>query len=42
LDDSDSEIRALAQEEIESLKNKKDLLEENLKKMKAKSSKSIK
>ena len=30
---SDSEIRALAQEEIDSLKNKKDSLEENLKKM---------
>ena len=33
LNDSDSEIRALAQEELESLKNKKDSLEENLKKM---------
>jgi peptide chain release factor 1 len=33
LNDSDSELRALAQEEIESLKNKKDLLEDNLKKM---------
>ena len=32
LNDSDSEIRALAQEELESLKNKKDSLEENLKK----------
>ena len=33
LNDSDSEIRALAQEELESLKNRKDSLEENLKKM---------
>ena len=33
LNDSDSEIRALAQEELESLKSKKDSLEENLKKM---------
>ena len=33
LNDTDSEIRALAQEEIESLKNKKDSLEDNLKKM---------
>ena len=33
LNDSDSEIRALAQEELENLKNKKDSLEENLKKM---------
>ena len=35
LNDSDSEIRALAQEELESLKSKKDSLEENLKKIRA-------